>query len=167
MSCTPLQCSNALDLYSETAEFGTDATRPPRRTTAVDGGVVLLKSMMAVPAVEAASSDNEAPASAELTVMPAMVSSAELYCKVNLPEVTPVPLLRLIGMPAVVRGGQVDRIVAVRPAGEAGDADDDWGCGHHEGRDVVAAGGVAVVGAVEGSTELILEAVVALRRVTV
>ena len=55
--------------------------------------------MTAVPAVEAASSVSVAPASAVLTVTPVMLKRAELYCRVNLPEVTLLPLLRLSGMP--------------------------------------------------------------------
>src|SRR5271154_4886494 len=95
LSCSPLQCNSALDRYSEAAEFGTVATRPPNPTTPAEvaTAIVLLKSTMAVPDVEAASSDIVAPVSDEFTVAPVTVSKAELYCKVNLPCVTPLPLL--------------------------------------------------------------------------
>ena len=100
LSVTPLQCKSALDLYSDAAEFGTVATRPPRRTASVCVSAVgLLKSRMAVPAVEAASSDSEAPVKDVLTATPVMLRSAGLYCKVNLPEVMPLPMLTLSGMP--------------------------------------------------------------------
>src|SRR5271168_5320160 len=99
LSCSPLQCKSALDLYTAAAEFGTVATRPPKPTAPADvaTAVVLLKSKMAVPAVEAASSDSVAPVKAVFTATPVMLNSDELYCKVNLPCVTPLPLLRSIG----------------------------------------------------------------------
>ena len=114
---------------------------------------------MAVPAVEAASSDSEAPVKDVLTAAPVMLSSAELYCRVNVPEVMPLPTLTLSGMPPARAVGQIDRIGAVRPTGEGRDADDHRRRGHHEGRDIIAAGRVAVVGAVERVAQAVHEAV--------
>src|ERR1700733_2361163 len=74
--------------------------RPPRRITPAGSAVELVKSMTALPGVEVASRVSVAPGRAELTVAPVMLRKAELYCRVNLPEVTAAALLRLSGMPA-------------------------------------------------------------------
>ena len=150
LSWTPLQCNSALDLYSAAAEFGTVATRPPRRTTAVVASAVgLLKSRMAVPGVDAASSDSEAPVSAVLTrgAGDAEQSGVVVQREYAGGHAAADAEVERNAVGDVV--GQVDRIGAVRPAGESGDADDDRRGGDHEGGDVVAAGGVAAVGAVE------------------
>src|SRR5580693_5637627 len=96
-----LQCSSALSVYRGAALFGTVATSPPRRTTPADSAVELEKSITALPAVEAESSVSVAPVKEVLTVTPVMLSRAELYCRVNLPAVTPEPLFRFSGMPKV------------------------------------------------------------------
>ena len=61
-SDTLLKCSRSLARYM--AALGTVAVRPPNRIgppLALASGVVALKSMIAVPGVDAVSSDNVAP----------------------------------------------------------------------------------------------------------
>ncbi len=114
LSWTPAKCSSALDLYNDAAALGTAACNPPRLMTPEAKGVWLEKLSTALPGVEDGLSERETPVRAEFTVAPATVSNAELYCNVNRPEVTPVPLLRLIGMPALKLAG---RSIAWEPAG--------------------------------------------------
>ena len=105
--------------------------------------------MIAVPGVEAASSDSEAPASDVLTDAPVMLSRAELYCRVNMPEVTPLPTLRLSGMPSATLLGRLIASALSGPRAKPGMPTTTGGRGHDEGGDIVAAGRVAAGGAVE------------------
>ena len=49
-----------------------------------------------------------------------MLNSAELYCKVNLPEVMPVPTLTLSGMPVVALLGRLIVSTLSGPRAKAG-----------------------------------------------